>query len=300
MHEDFVTVKRIIIKTTSPGIRRGLLSTRDRMLDYHARWRSMHGWEGSLPSFLVVGTQKGGTTELYEQLVQHPQVKSAFVKEVHYFDANFDKGLDWYRAFFPQQLAPPAATPDVCITGEASPCYLFHPTAARRARMSIPQAKIIMLLRNPVNRAYSHYHHEVRLGHETLPFEAAIAQEPERLCGEKEKMLADDRYYSERYMHFSYLARGVYVDQVRTWFEHFPEAQLLVLQSEDFFADMPRVMGQVDEFLGIDYVPPAKLDKHKTFPYRTMDEGVRQYLRAYFEPFNRQLFDYLGREFSWK
>ena len=101
-------------------------------------------------------------------------------------------------------------------------------------------------------------------------------------------------------MHFSYLARGVYVDQVRTWFEHFPEAQLLVLQSEDFFADMPRVMGQVDEFLGIDYVPPAKLDKHKTFPYRTMDEGVRQYLRAYFEPFNRQLFDYLGREFSWK
>lgn len=300
MHEDFVTVKRILIKTTSPGIRRGLLSTRDRMLDYHARWRSLHGWAGSLPSFLVVGTQKGGTTELYEQLIQHPQVKPAFVKEVHYFDANFDKGLDWYRAFFPQQHEGHAARPCESITGEASPCYMFHPGVARRAQRSIPQVKIIMLLRNPANRAYSHYHHEVRLGHETLPFEAAIAQEPDRLRGEKDKMLADDHYYSERYMHFSYLTRGIYVDQVRTWFEHFPASQLLVLQSEDFFADMAGVMRQVDEFLGIDYAPPATLDKHKTFPYRQMDEGMRQYLREYFEPFNHQLFDYLGREFSWK
>lgn len=298
MPEDFVTLKRIIIKTTSPGVRRGLISTRDKMLDYHARWRTLQGWAGCLPDFVIVGTQKGGTTELYEQLIRHPQVKSAFAKEVHFFDANYEKGMDWYRAFFPRQPDLPA--PGRYITGEASPCYLFHPNAARRARLSVPQAKIVMLLRDPVSRAYSHYHHEVRLGHETFSFEEAIAREPERLAGEKERMLADEHYYSERYMHYSYLARGVYVDQVKSWCEHYPGSQLLVLQSEDFFAQMDRVMRQVYAFLDIAYMPPAKLKKHKTFPYRKMDEGMRQYLREYFAPYNRQLCDYLGREFAWE
>jgi hypothetical protein len=297
MPEDFVMIKRLIIKTTSPGVRRGLISTRDKMLDYHARWRTLQGWTGSLPDYVIVGTQKGGTTELYEQLIQHPQVKSSFAKEVHFFDANYDKGMGWYRAFFPQQAT---AQPNGSITGEASPCYLFHPTAARRAHASIPHAKIIVLLRDPVHRAYSHYHHEVRLGHETLSFEEAIACEPERLRGEKERMLADDRYYSEPYMHHSYLARGVYVDQVKAWFAHFPPEQVLVLQSEDFFADMEYVMRQVYAFLGIAYMPSAKLKKHKTFPYRKMDEGMQRYLREYFAPFNRQLYAYLGREFTWE
>src|SRR5690606_1960153 len=107
--------------------------------------------------------------------------------------------------------------PGASITGEASPCYLFHPCAAQRARATVPNAKIIMLLRDPVNRAYSHYHHEVRLGYETLSFEEAIAQEAKRLCGEKDKMLADGSYTGYRYMHYSYQARGVYIDQVKTW-----------------------------------------------------------------------------------
>lgn len=299
MRRDLVTLKRILVRTTSPGFRRGLIDTRDRMLDLHARWRTTIGWAGRLPDFLVVGTQKGGTTELYDQLIQHPLIAPAFAKEVHYFDANYDKGLAWYTAFFPPAPKPHANGSPACITGEASPCYLFHPHVARRVRETVPHVKIILLLRNPADRAYSHYHHEVRLGYETLPFEQAIEQEGVRLRGEKEKLLRDEHYYSSRYMHYSYLSRGVYIDQIKPWFELFPPEQLLVLRSEDFFADTAAVMSQAHAFLGLPDRQITKLDRYKSFPYPKMDPSLRKRLLDYFAPYNQTLYSYLGRDFCW-
>lgn len=299
MSGDLVALKRILVNTTSPGFRRGLISTRDRMLDLHARWRRSKGWEGSLPNFIVVGTQKGGTTELYDQLALHPQIEPAFAKEVHFFDANFHKGLDWYTAFFPPIPDGYLRRPPVSLTGEASPCYLFHPDVARRVRETLPQVKIILMLRNPVDRAYSQYHHEVRLGYETLPFEMALEHECMRLQGEKDKILEDDSYYSPRYMHYSYQSRGIYVDQVKPWFELFPPEQLLVLKSEEFFSHTPAIMSFVYDFLGIDEVETAKSKRHKSFPYPKMDKHLRQHLHEYFEPYNQKLYDFLGRDFCW-
>ncbi len=299
MRGDLVTLKRIVVHTTSPSFRRGLISTRDRMLDLHARWRNTIGWSGRLPDFIVVGTQKGGTTELYDQLVLHPQIAPSFAKEVHFFDANFSKGTDWYTAFFPRVSETDVNRTSGCITGEASPCYLFHPDVARRVWATIPHVKIILLLRNPVDRAYSHYHHEVRLGYETLPFEKALAREEVRLQGEKAKMLRDKHYYSNNYMHYSYLNRGIYIDQVKSWFEVFPQEQILVLKSEEFFANTASVMSQVHQFLGVPHVETVKMERHKSFPYPKMDQMLRQRLLEHFEPYNQQLFDYLGRDFCW-
>jgi hypothetical protein len=299
MRGDLVTLKRIVVHTTSPRFRRGLLSTRDRMLDLHARWRNTIGWSGKLPDFIVVGTQKGGTTELYDQLVLHPQIAPSFAKEVHFFDANYSKGTDWYTAFFPRVPEPHLNRPPGYITGEASPCYLFHPDVARRVNATVPRVKIILLLRNPVDRAYSHYHHEVRLGYETLPFEKALAQEDVRLQGEKAKMLGDKHYYSDRYMHYSYLSRGIYIDQVKSWFDVFPQEQILVLKSEEFFANTSSVMSQVHAFLGVPDVEMMKPERHKSFPYPKMDQSLRQRLLEHFKPYNQELYDYLGRDFCW-
>jgi hypothetical protein len=299
MRGDLVALKRIVVHTTSPRFRRGLISTRDRMLDLHARWRNTIGWSGRLPNFIVAGTQKGGTTELYDQLVLHPQIAPSFAKEVHFFDANFNKGTDWYTAFFPRVPDADVNRTAGCITGEASPCYLFHPDVARRVWATIPHVKIILLLRNPVDRAYSHYHHEVRLGYETLPFERALAREEVRLQGEKAKMLRDKHYYSNNYMHYSYLSRGIYIDQVKSWSEVFPQEQMLVLKSEDFFANTASVMSQVHKFLGVPDVEMVKMDRHKSFPYPKMDQTLRQRLLKYFEPYNQELYDYLGRDFCW-
>jgi hypothetical protein len=295
MGGDFVALKRVLIRTTSPSFRRGLIGARDKMLDLRARWRNHTGWSGKLPDFVVVGTQKGGTTELYDQLVKHPQIAPAFAKEVHFFDANFSKGPEWYTAFFPPAHRATAVT----LTGEASPCYLFHPDAARRAAATVPDARIILLLRNPVDRAYSHYHHEVRIGYETHSFESAIEREQMRLSGEKAKMLREQEYYSDRYMHYSYLSRGIYIQQLHAWYQHFPREQILVLKSEDFYAKTPAVMSQVFEFLGLPDRQSVKLQRHKSFPYPKMEETLRRRLAEYFVPYNQELYDYLGRDFCW-
>ena len=299
MSADLVTLKRILVHTTSPRFRRGLISTRDMMLDLHARWRNTIGWTGKLPDFIVVGTQKGGTTELYDQLAQHPQVAPSFAKEVHYFDANFSKGLDWYTAFFPSVQESESDSMTRSITGEASPCYLFHPDVARRVSITIPQVKIILMLRNPIDRAYSHYHHEVRLGYETIPFETAIDREFERIEGEKAKILGNNHYYSNSYMHYSYLSRGIYIDQVKCWYERFPHEQILLLKSEDFFSSTAHVMSEVYKFLGVTDVETNSLQRHKSFPYPKMEQSLRQRLARYFEPYNQELYDYLGRDFYW-
>jgi hypothetical protein len=269
------------------------------MLDVRARWRNTLGWMGTLPDFIVVGTQKGGTTELYDQLVLHPKIAPAFAKEVHFFDANFEKGIEWYTAFFPRTIEACLNKQADCITGEASPCYIFHPDVAHRVAATVPNVKIVLLLRNPVDRAYSHYHHEVRLGYETLPFEQAIEQEENRLRGEKEKMLADKRYYSGNYMHYSYLSRGIYIDQVKPWIDFFPPEQILLLKSEDFFTNTSAAMHQVHQFLGVPDIETIKPERHKSFPYPKLDKGVRQHLLEYFEPYNQELYDYLGRDFCW-
>ena len=142
-----------------------------------------------LPDFLIIGTQRGGTTSLYNYLVEHPGIGAASIKEVHFFDTpHFKQGLAWYRGHFPsafQRYYVERSLKHGFVTGEASPYYLFHPHAPKRVAGLMPQMKLIVMLRNPVDRAYSHYHHEVAGGHEKLAtFEEAIACEDERLAGE--------------------------------------------------------------------------------------------------------------------
>jgi Sulfotransferase domain len=153
---------------------------------------------GSLPDFLILGTENGGTTTLHWTLCQHPHVEPATKKEVHFFDSHrwFEKGIGWYRSRFP---APAWGDGRRVITGEASPYYLLHPFAPHRASITVPDAKLIALLRNPVDRAYSAYKHRVLTGRESLSFEEALDAEEERTSGELEKMLSDESYHSLTY-----------------------------------------------------------------------------------------------------
>ncbi|MGK7918716.1 MAG: sulfotransferase domain-containing protein, partial [Trichodesmium sp.] len=159
------------------------------------------------PHFLIIGGQKCGTNSLYNYLIQHPLVAPSLQHEIHYFDLNFDKDLKWYQSQFPQ-LEPGI------ITGESSPYYLFHPLVAQRVFDKYPQIKLIVILRNPVERAISHYYHEVRLGTENLTLTAALAAEKSRLTGEVEKIIETGKYYSFNHQHYTYLARGKYIEQL--------------------------------------------------------------------------------------
>ena len=257
-----------------------------------------------LPHFMIIGTQKGGTTSLYQYLIEHPCIAPIWIKEPHFFDIYFYKGVHWYRSHFPttveQYYARHIQKHDL-ITGEASPYYLFHPQAAQRVAKTLPRAKFILLLRNPVDRAYSQYQHQTRQeGVEPLSFEEALESEEQRLAGEEEKMLRDEKYFSFNHRHYSYLARSKYIEQLPAWMDLFPREQFLLLRSEDLYADPKAIVKQTLDFLGL---PSSYLkQEYKPFndaKYAKMAPATRERLLAYFKPYNTRLYDYLGRDFGW-
>ena len=260
-----------------------------------------------LPDFIILGTQRGGTTSLYSYLASHPGIGPASTKEVHFFDNKFTKGLTWYRAHFPSALEKyyvEHVQKRSFITGESSPYYLFHPHVPRRVAKAVPHAKLIVLLRNPVDRAYSQYNHEVDGGRETLAtFEEAIDCEETRIAKEREKLLQDEFYVSEHYRHHSYLAKGIYVDQLLNWMSYFPKEQFLILRSEDFYARPAEGLQQTLHFL---HIPQAELtsdeQEYKQYNNKTftkMKPETRKRLVAYFKPHNERLYEFLDRDFGW-
>lgn len=252
----------------------------------------------ALPDFVVIGAQKSGTSFFYNLLTRHPQVERAATKEVHFFSRHYDLGLSWYKSHFPFPGREGGGSP---LTGEATPYYLLHPLAARRAAHTVPQAKLIVLLRNPVDRAYSHYQHQVRMGNETLQsFEAAVAAEDTRIQGEREKLLEDKSYSSSAYPRFSYLTRGIYVDQLAEWYKFFSADQILVLGSEEFFNDAQSTLQSVLRFLELDAWEPEALSPSKRkYQYEQMSPATRRELEEYFRPHNQRLYNYLGMDFGW-
>jgi hypothetical protein len=246
-----------------------------------------------VPHFIILGAQKCGTTSLYDYLVAHPHVAPACEKEIHFFDKNFRKGASWYQAQFPGLHV------EDLVSGEASPYYIFHPHAPRRVLELVPRAKLIVLLRNPIDRAYSHYQHEVRLGFETLSFEDAIAQEEQRLSGEVEIMLQDENYFSFNHQHYSYLARGVYVDQLQTWLNLFPREQILIIKSEDLYNNPRAVWEQLRGFMSLPEFEQEEYANYNEGGYTQMELSIRERLADYFEPYNARLYEYLGINFGW-
>ncbi len=252
-----------------------------------------------LPTFVVIGSQRGGTTSLYEYLIQHPLISRARHKEVHFFDIAYRYGESWYRAQFPLKAWRYLPGKRGLITGEASPYYLLHPLAPERAAKLIPNARLIALLRDPVDRAISEYHHEKRHGWETLPIEEAFDAEQSRIGGELEKIQADPLYHSLELQHHSYVTRGQYVEQLERWFKHFPREQVLIMSSEFFYGHPAAAMQRIYEHIGL---PPHTLPRYEPFnqgSYNPADEAIRQRLTEHYAPYNERLFELLGERFDW-
>jgi hypothetical protein len=245
-----------------------------------------------LPDFLIVGAQKAGTTALYAYLRWHPQVTGPSFKEVSFFDRHYAKGERWYRAHLPARRRDK-------LVGEASPSYLFHPLAPKRAARLVPDARLIALLRDPVDRAFSHYQHEVALGREPLSFEDAMDREDERMRGELEHMLHDATYFSHAWWNYTYLARGRYAEQLERWFASFPREQLLVLFTEELAADTPATYRGVLEFLRVDAIDLPSYPRIFEREYEQMPQATRGRVEAIFEEPNRRLAALLDRDLPW-
>jgi hypothetical protein len=246
------------------------------------------------PSFLIIGAQKAGTTSLYEYLQMTQRVLPVYHKEVHYFDIFAERSDAWYRAHFPLRR------PGHFMVGDATPYYLFHPLAPARAAKRYPKLKLICLLRNPVDRAFSHYNHNCRKGREDRSFEAAIEDERVWIDAETQKLKDDPAAYSVAHRHFSYLSRGLYVDQIKRWHDAFGKEALLLLSSEEFYTDTKASVGKACAFLGIEPLQENAFDAKNKYDYTsTLDAKTRTWLEAFYAPANHDLYAYLGRDFGW-
>ena len=260
-----------------------------------------------LPDFLILGAMKAGTTSLYRYLAAHPDfARRRRKEEVHFFDKHWTRGSAWYASFFPSRVDRwrSALRGRRLFSGETSPYYLFHPSVPARVHAVLPRARLIVLLREPVARAWSHHQHNLRKGRDALGFEEALAREPERLRGEDESLLADASRFSLAHRRFSYFARGIYADQIERWTRCVGRDRLLILRSEDFFADPSAAVARVTDFLGLPARDPAsyvrEFTRHNPGSYPGLDAATEARLRDAYAPHNERLAALLGPEFAWK
>lgn len=239
--------------------------------------RREKGWqERALPGLIIIGGMKCGTSSLFNYLNQHPQLFGSKYKEVGYFcrDEFYSQGEKWYRTHFPRV----EDMPDGSLAFDATPDYLLYPEAPGRIAELLPDVKLIALLRNPTERAISHYFHNIKKGRE------------------KEEILD-----AMKFEQAVYKRRSIYKEQIERYYKLFDANNIKIIQSEEFFENPTKTLRDIFLFLGVDQsVEISDLSPRQVGFNREAVRGeVHEYLDDYFEPFNRELFDYIGKEFQW-
>ncbi len=252
-----------------------------------------------LPDYVIVGAQRAGTTSLYKYLTEHPDVgRVRFGKGVHYFDTNADRSMMWYRSHFPfdPSKIPFRRRPN--RVGEGAPYYMFHPECPRRIEAALPGVKVIAILRDPIERAHSHWAHETARGFETMSFADALLAEDERLA-DQEGLLGPPSGRSFAHQHHSYVRRGQYDQQIERLWNVFGEDRVLVLSSKQLFAEPAVAYAKSLSFLGL--TPhTATYEVHNARSYSKIDPSVETWLAERFGESNERLVTLLGSEFDFR
>jgi len=262
-------------------------------------WRILTGPIRVFPDFIIIGSGKCGTTSLYNYLIQHPNIYPAKFKELNYFVRRWTK---WYRPNFPTiflKYYVNKLRKQPFITGESSPFYLLNPLVAKQVKKKISNVKIIILLRNPVDRTFSQYNQWQKTKLESLSFEDAIKSEKIKTKEEWENYTDDKSLDSRNHVRYSYLEGGLYYDQIKVWLDVFPKEQFLIIKAEEFFSQPSKILPQVFDFLGVKHYEIDVLKKYNIGHYETMNPMTNKFLKNFFKPHNEKLYKLLGRNFNW-
>lgn len=286
--------RKLAVRFLPAGLKRALLQGVELSYVARAYGKTVAGQPGRLPDFLIFGAQRSGTTNLYDILVRHPSVNAASHKEIHFFDMHYRRGERWYRGNFP--AARQDASGEALVCGEATPTYIAYESAPARVRDLIPEVKLIVLLREPVARAVSHYHHFRRLGNEQRSFEDAIAWEYGYLTGGNSPLLLDS---PERGSDPIYLSLSAYAPQLERWLSAFPREQIFIAPAEELFEKRDEFLASLGRFLELRSPFPPEPVPPKQFPYPEVLEETRRRLTDFFAPYNRELESLLERPLPW-
>jgi len=246
-----------------------------------------------LPDFIIAGTVRSGTTSLYYNICEHPSVLEAAYDEIGFFDSNYNLGIDWYRSMFPthKEIEIVRKNSGYAITGEDTPFYFWKKEACEKIFESLPNIKIIIIFRNPVDRAYSNYNLGVRENTEKLTFEDAIDDEIEFLKNHTYRETVDSRR--------SYLTKGMYENQIKPWLDIFPRKQIHLLSTECMEKNPQETLMKIFEFLEIPAYSIKNPQKQKFAKYEKMNEKTRKKLLEFFKPHNENFFKIIEERFDW-
>ncbi len=258
------------------------------------------------PELIVVGAKRGGTTSLWRYLDSHPGILPTFpraerIKGTYFFDEEWSRGEHWYRSHFPTDRRRARAARRLGydpIAFEASPYYLFHPHAPARAHQVAPDALIVALLRDPVERAFSHYK-ERRNHTEDLAFADALAAEEERTAGEEARLLADPSAVSFAHRHQTYVAQSRYAPMLERWFGAYGRERVVVAAAEDFYADPQALCDQITAAVGLPRHDIGTPEPFNSEPSADMEPKVRAQLRAELNEDIEAVEAMLGRPMPW-
>ena len=247
----------------------------------------------TLPNFIIIGAQKAGTSSLFEYLREHPQVAVPFRKEIHYFDLNYLKGLNWYKWHFPLLFNKKKS-----LRFEATPCYMINPIIPKRMALINDQIKIIIMLREPIHRAYSHYQHNLRIkNRENRSFEKAIEDEIDYIPKIIKRIYEDHNYVDINFYRYSYLFRGLYYNQILNWYKYFDSQLFYFVKSEDFFNNPEFELNSLYEFLGLPKINYEKFDTINQGNYNfKINKKTLEFLYKYYNQPNINLANLLGEK----
>ena len=257
--------------------------------------RILTSWLRVYPDIIIIGAGKCGTTSLYDYLIQHPRIRKSWKKEVNYFDIPFSKNRFWYRAHFPTVFTKYVKK---CVVIEASPGYLLHPSAARRTKSLIPKIKIIILVRNPTERALSFYNQQLKNKSQSQSFEYAIKNELDFINdGTIDSILNKDFEHSLGTS--CILSGGIYSKQITNWLQYFPKERVRIFKTIDLENNTRKVLSDIFEFLEISNYEIEDYGKKNVGNYEPMSKEMKFFLDSFFKPYNDELLSKFGIELDY-
>lgn len=261
-------------------------------------WRRLLRPIRQLPDFIIIGAQKAGTTFLFHYLSQHPDIIAPPEKEVHFFNQRADEPITHYKHYFPLKIRR-LINPRL-IAGEATPDYIIYPQVAKLIKEHIPNVKLIVLLRNPIDRAFSHYKHNISKKREWHSFEDALKYEEIRTNLDYIDIYTTRKDTIKNYCNFSYKRKGIYVEQLQWIYNYFNKNQVLIVESERLFSRSDETIHGVTEFLGL---RPLSFSSYPAKGVSKLDLSLnartRDKLGKYFSDHNQSLFSLIGKSFDW-
>ena len=255
-----------------------------------------------LPDFIIIGSSKSGTWATHNYLLQHPDIGYS-ARNIHFFEYAYSNKISWYKSHFPTKLYKSLVESihkRKCLISEHTSTYLHHPLIPQRVKDGIPDVKLIVSLRNPIDRAYSNYHMFVRIGTEKRTFEDAVFSEIKRIeiIKENDNFQIKNPNFSNC-IEFNYLRHGTYVDKLENWLKIFPREQFCIVENKDLSKNPQQVLDKIFEFLNVPHFKLRQEERWNVGKYKKMKESTRKTLEDFFKPYNERLYKLLGQNFSW-